>query len=62
MAAWVGKKKRLPKIGRGGERQNRRTKVEVVHGVPVRSMRRFRVALSGPTQGLTLEAASAAAI
>ena len=53
MAAWVKEEENA-----SGQRQEKREaeeadKVEVAPGVTVASLRRFRAALIGPTQGLT---------
>ena len=60
MAAWVKKEEKA-----SGHRQRKREvkeadKVELAPGVTVASLRRFRAALIGPTQGLPIKATSTA--
>ena len=52
MAAWVREKENASERRQGKREAEEADKVEVAPGVTVASLRRFRAALIGPTQGL----------
>ena len=52
MAPWVRREKKAPKNRQRKREAEEAGKVEVTPGVTVESLRCFRVALVGPTQGL----------
>ena len=53
MAAWVKKEENASDQRQKKREAEEADKVEVAPGVTVASLRRFRAALIGPTQGLT---------
>ena len=52
MAAWVKEEEKAPEHRQRKREAEEADKVEVAPGVTVASLRRFRAALIGPTQGL----------
>ena len=52
MAAWVQEEEKAPENRQKKREAEEADKVEVAPGVTVGSLRRFRAALIGPTQGL----------
>ena len=58
MATWVKEEEKASKHRQRKREAEEADKVEVAPGVTVASLRRFRAALIGPTQGLTPLAAS----
>ena len=52
MAAWVKEEEKTSEYRQRKIREEEVDKVEVAPGVTVASLRRFRAALIGPTQGL----------